>query len=357
MENNDILDFLYKINPQETVFRSAYFLAKNPGQFSAEEARQIRLAYSKHPLAMQIEKSLRLEQDGPVDLLNEQSRTFFFGDVGIVKHMRYLPVNLHQHEFFEIPYILEGSCVQTMSDKSYTLKKGDFCFISPHQAHSISVFDDETLVINILVKASSFQTLFFGLLSSENLLSSFFRNALTGDGSICQVIFHTAGDKVLRQAVLDMIGETLQRNDFGEMMLVNRVQLIFITLLREYLHTAELTDRHVGGSANITEIVHFIQKNYHNLTLPEAAKHFSYSESYFSRMIKKYTGQSFSEIIRTQRLNFAERLLRTTDLSMQDIALQSGFSDVSHFYRQFRCAFHETPVEFRAQVRRTETSL
>lgn len=68
-------------------------------------------------------------------------------NVMLIKHPRYLPFFLHRHAFFEMLYVLEGSCAQTIDGKAITLRQGDLCLLSPSVSHGIEVSESVTLIL------------------------------------------------------------------------------------------------------------------------------------------------------------------------------------------------------------------
>jgi AraC-like DNA-binding protein len=87
------------------------------------------------------------------------------------------------------------------------------------------------------------------------------------------------------------------------------------------------------------------------LKLAKAAQNIRISERYLQRLLKA-SGTSFTAHVTELRLNHAFALLTAqgkNDTRICDIALQAGFSDISHFNRLFRLRFGATPSEVRAQ--------
>jgi AraC-like DNA-binding protein len=85
------------------------------------------------------------------------------------------------------------------------------------------------------------------------------------------------------------------------------------------------------------------------LRLPEVAQNIRISARYLQRLLKT-SGTSFTAHVTELRLNHAFALLTAQEKSdnrICDIALQAGFSDVSHFNRLFRSRFGATPSEVR----------
>jgi transcriptional regulator GlxA family with amidase domain len=75
------------------------------------------------------------------------------------------------------------------------------------------------------------------------------------------------------------------------------------------------------------------------------------SRCHFARAFKQSVGTSPHAYVMQRRLERAERLLAETDLSLCQVALDSGFSDQSHFSSCFRRSFGEIPRSFRRSRR------
>jgi len=75
------------------------------------------------------------------------------------------------------------------------------------------------------------------------------------------------------------------------------------------------------------------------------------SRSHFSRAFKRSTGMAPQAWIQRQRIWRARRLLRASDLSLSQIALECGFCDQAHFCRSFSRAVGDTPLGWRQESR------
>ena len=67
----------------------------------------------------------------------------------------------------------------------------------------------------------------------------------------------------------------------------------------------------------------------------------------FARLMKRFFGLTPSQFIAKTRIAAASRLLRETERSVSDIALDCGFYDHSAFTRMFRAVTGVTPTQFR----------
>lgn len=78
------------------------------------------------------------------------------------------------------------------------------------------------------------------------------------------------------------------------------------------------------------------------------AKRLTTNEKYLFDSVKEHTGLSFSEYISELRLNLAKKLLsENTSLTIEDIAIGSGFGSRATFHRQFKEKFDLSPAQYR----------
>jgi AraC-like DNA-binding protein len=101
----------------------------------------------------------------------------------------------------------------------------------------------------------------------------------------------------------------------------------------------------------IDSALQFIEDNLARpLTLADIAAHAGISVPHLTRTFKQATGESVIERLLNLRMDRAAVLLTETDLSLADIARQSGLPDVSYFCRRFRRHFGTTPLAYRQTV-------
>jgi AraC-like DNA-binding protein len=74
--------------------------------------------------------------------------------------------------------------------------------------------------------------------------------------------------------------------------------------------------------------------------------------SYLSRSASAVLGKQVRTALREEQLAIAEQMLRTTDVTVEEIAALSAFGTPSTFYRAFRKAFGVRPTEYRRANKR-----
>ena len=97
------------------------------------------------------------------------------------------------------------------------------------------------------------------------------------------------------------------------------------------------------------EIMNYIQANYIDVTLEDLAKKFYLSKPYLSKYIKEKSGMTFGEFVKKIRMKKARALLKSSNMTVENIALSVGYQNVEHFNRLFKKAYNMTPMQFRNQ--------
>ena len=85
-------------------------------------------------------------------------------------------------------------------------------------------------------------------------------------------------------------------------------------------------------------------------SLGEMAQSVNLSPPYFCYLFKTVTGVPPAKYLKTLRMQQAATLLTTTFLSVKEIVSRVGFSDESHFVRDFKRLYGVTPSEYRNGV-------
>ncbi|MBQ9502160.1 MAG: helix-turn-helix domain-containing protein [Lentisphaeria bacterium] len=103
-----------------------------------------------------------------------------------------------------------------------------------------------------------------------------------------------------------------------------------------------------AGDERIATVLDFMEARFaDNITLEQAASQVFLSPSRLSHLFREKCGQDFSGWLTKLRVREAEALLRDTVLSIEEVALRSGFGDRSHFSVIFKKYNGNPPARFR----------
>ena len=269
-------------------------------------------------------------------------------DVAVLRHKRYFPPILHAHRFFEIMYVLQGECTSHIEQEEIRLAQGDVCILSPGICHSVRVFDSSTIVLNILVRTSTFETTFFNVLSDRDVLSRFFSRALHNNQTGSYLIVQTGADDLVRTFLDFLHQEYLNHEDYKNRMMANILQGFFLILLRRHNRHILLPNcSSLAGENDVFSILNYIQLHYNDLTLEQLSARFNYSSRHMARLIKESSGMNFGELIRTTKLKRSAKLLENPEIPISEIIQTIGYADLSAFHRAFKQFFGCTPAEYR----------
>lgn len=271
-------------------------------------------------------------------------------DTELYRHLRYLPASWHSHSFLEIVCIVEGSCTNYIQEQELHMQKGDICIIAPETLHAISAFSDDCIIINIILRISTFEKAFFGVLSDNDVLSDFFTRTLYHSETHRYLFFRTGGDQEVFDFVLYAYQEFLGNHQYKERFLNNIVSAFFIMLLRNHgsnVIVPEVDSQ--GHDENVIFILKYMQEHYCTVTLKELADFFNYSERQIQRIIKSSTGESFRKNIQKLKMRQATRLLMNSNMSIDAISEELGYLDSGSFRHAFKEYYEMTPAEYREQ--------
>ena len=102
----------------------------------------------------------------------------------------------------------------------------------------------------------------------------------------------------------------------------------------------------------LSKLLIYIEQNYKNsCTVCDVAKNTSYNPEYIARTFKKQIGMSCKQYVTARRLSYAAYLLTQTEQSCLYCALESGFTSLRSFNRNFKTHLGVSPMEYRANAR------
>ncbi len=95
------------------------------------------------------------------------------------------------------------------------------------------------------------------------------------------------------------------------------------------------------------EIDLYIQEHLRDASLDELAARLGYSATYTGNTVKRLTGQTFSKLLQSKRLNLAVKLLTETEISIGEIIDIVGYKNESFFRDVFKAKYGKKPLEYR----------
>lgn len=253
-------------------------------------------------------------------------------------------ISLHWHDEAELIYIEKGILFLHIGEQSYEGKPGDIFFVNPGEIHDMYFEDSNTVYVTMLFAPNTLVFLEMDYVNTNYLLP------LT-DGKTC--FLTSVRDFSCYSAILQDIREILDLNAKQPTAYQFRTKILLLDILYQMYQANAVAFHSIDLSEHCFQhkILEYIKSEYLNdICLSQIARQFSMSPKYFSRFFHHTFHITLTQYINQLRMEHAASLLTNTDLSVTEIALQSGFSSCSYFNKKFQAAFHCSPNQYRKQL-------
>lgn len=241
----------------------------------------------------------------------------------------------HFHYYYEIFYVEQGSCRFFIDGALFDMKRGDFLVIPPREVH-YNRYLTQCTRINLYFREEDLEAAPSFSLLKEDLSSPL----LVHFPDSCRSLIDDHFALMLRE---DKVDDPISAK-------VLQLQLSEFFLYAERYGTGRGASSPIPADADqaILHITEYIGSHYSEpLTLGSLARTAGLSPSYFSRRFKIVTGMRTMEYINYIRLTKASQELLSTDHTITEVAMHSGFSDSNYFKDSFRKAYGLSPRAYR----------
>ena len=235
----------------------------------------------------------------------------------------------HFHDYYVIGFIESGERCLSCKNRKYTVEPGDLLLFNPRDNHTCEQIDGRTLDYRCInVHPETMSKAAFEITGKEYL--PYFAPP---------VVFHSELVPLLRE--LHMI---IMEEERGF-----RKEEIFFFLLEQLIKefSEEGIEPSLAEENRETRIIcNFLEENYmKNITLDELSELTGLSKYYLLRSFTKQKGISPYRYLETIRIDRAKKLLEKGVLPIE-AALQTGFTDQSHFSNFFKKFIGLTPKQY-----------
>ncbi|OBR92561.1 HTH-type transcriptional regulator YesS [Clostridium ragsdalei P11] len=251
---------------------------------------------------------------------------------------------LHWHSSIEILYVLKGTLYITIESDKYELIEKDIEIVNIDETHSIVSSDADNRVLVFHIDPYFFEKYYSDI---ENMF--FFTNTTDDRAQESEEY------DILRTFLAKIACELIQKQDNYD----EEIETILIDLLYHLInnfHYLMYENEDLKEKEEQLERYHRISKyifnNYNdNITLQDIAKKEFLSTDYLSHGIKDVTGYSFTDLLNSNRVEEALKLLLDTDKTISEISEEVGFSHTRYFNKHFKIQYNYTPLQYRKKFK------
>ncbi|WP_127580057.1 helix-turn-helix transcriptional regulator [Paenibacillus koleovorans] len=274
--------------------------------------------------------------------LTETGTSYDLGKVA-VKRMRkpHYYMDSHWHPHFEITYLIDGKRRFFVKERAYSMSKGEMIFIAPQDIHR--TMDAETSPYEKIELSfhSSWIAPHRHSIPPIDLLYTFIQQD--------RVLRFLPEEQQYVESILFRIMYEAKHQPVGfEQEIVMLVKQLLLFAARLALQPLEHHLSNGSMQANIAHMLRFINVHFREpLQLHDLASRFHFNANYLSSRFKQLTGFTYVEYLNSLRIKEAQRLLCHTGSDITEIALQTGFTNTTHFGRVFKSMNGMSPSAYR----------
>ncbi len=273
--------------------------------------------------------------------------------------------SLHKHEFYEITYVLSGKLKIQVEDETYIFSTGDCCLCNKSIRHAEHCDSDcEFLLIMLqdyffkeLIENDILGATEFGQTDKHPMISRLIKAAMHSKQKIKYskefITFYKKPDKTHlynNNLVLinNMLDELTSQRPGGSFMFRGYLCRLLSQLDHEddYIASSHQVETSILEDLFI-RISFIIEEHHGNLSRNELENILGYNGDYLTRIIKKFTGKNFVEYCQEFSIREAEKRLLETKDNINQICMDLGYLNRTHFNKLFQQKYGMAPKAYR----------
>lgn len=245
--------------------------------------------------------------------------------------------------------------------KDYHLKKGDCFLFEPGKLH----YGTQKSIYNILYfhfKAKNVVTEEIELLDWQQKAQEENKNWLTDKLDVVEnsIIIpkhsnfsdHTVFLNIVKLAEKAIENQMIRLENFNTLCSVN-VTETFIEIYRQFVFAAcKRSNKKTGTTYLINDVMAYLNANFHRkLTGEIIEKELMYNFDYLNQLFRKKLDTSVFKMLENIRIETAKRFLKTSNLSLEQIAENVGYKNEAYFSKVFKQHTGYSPSKYRGRVK------
>ena len=239
-------------------------------------------------------------------------------------------IRIHWHERMELLRVYEGNLTVTVGNKTFTVNAGEAAIVPPRTPHMAETETGARYCAVMFDVRNFYNKTEIG----EKLLSALFEGRVNLKGVSSNKAFINALDGISKNASSDI-------EAFSAMADLYKFLEALFKECADDIYTQSSADR------VMKEIIDYIEENFNEeITTSDLCKHFGYTVPYFCKKFKGYTGLTPMNYLKVYRMEKAYSLMKKTNLKINEIAFNCGFSDANYFTRCFTAHFGFPPTKY-----------
>ncbi|MBT3190955.1 MAG: AraC family transcriptional regulator [Verrucomicrobia bacterium] len=255
----------------------------------------------------------------------------------------------HSHDFCELVIVTRGSAMHMLEQHEFPVTAGDVFLLQGHQSHYFYNRDSLDL-INVMYDPEKIALPENELRRMPGYCAMFMLEPTYRRQHRFASRLHLMRVPLGRAERLaeELEAECTKKAAGFEVALRAKLLELMVYLSRAYTNT-ETTEAH--ALLRVGNVIGVLENDFSkNWKIDDLLRIAHMSRSNLMRVFRKATGQTPIEYLMRLRIQRSMEMLRNSDLSITEIAMEIGFGDSNYFTRQFRAINRLTPSDYRKQL-------
>ncbi len=251
---------------------------------------------------------------------------------------------VHKHTYYEIIFILRGKGIHNINGNTYPYESGDVFLLGPEDFHS---FDIASITEFCFIRFNESYSKTHSV--TDKYWQQIFQSLLLTSTQSRGTIVHDKEEKQKLHQLLKVLESEYDNPPSAhfEMIRDSLMRSILLILAR---NLSQQTPAKSKESNAAEAILRYIKQHIYDpdkLSMERIAEAFHLAPTYISIFFKKQTGESLKQFVIKHRIKLIEARLLYSSMTLTEIADEFGFTDESHFCKQFRQYTGVSPSTFR----------
>ena len=251
----------------------------------------------------------------------------------------------HFHPEYELTYIISGRGKRYAGSHMENFTAGDLVLLGPNLPHCWKLepgndAQPEASAVVIQFNEAFLGNDFFNKIELQQIKKLFQKSG-------CGISFNQSTKTAVNHNLLAL---STEKNNFK--ILIGLLESLHrLAMSKDYTLLDQnriIAERTIAEQERINPVFAYLVENFKQpVSLDAVAQIANMTTNAFCKYFKKATRKTFMETIIEYRLNYAIQQLVQTDKAISEISFESGFGDVSHFYKMFKVKMHLSPLNYR----------
>lgn len=249
----------------------------------------------------------------------------------IYKKIEKCPAQYAQHTFFQMTYVMSGTGSLGINEHRIDYYPGNLMLLNPNDRH---IFHISTTTEFLQIR---FQSQYIKEYRWKNI--AYLECLLYYSSHLMGCIMKNPSDGVQVRRIIESMLQNMEETDlFNEELTAHYVNALIVIAARN-ISKIKPERIKVNTDQRIQEMINYIQANIcypEKLTAVAMAGAFDISATYLGSYFKRQCGETLQHFIAGYRLRLIELRLQFSDMRINEIADEFGFTDESHLNKFFK---------------------